>query len=48
VLRSYFLENPNYRDLLPSWMRTCRNGQQFWQYIKEMLNRPGNRGGCLV
>lgn len=33
-LRSYFLSNEVSKDLLPSWIRTNRDLQQFWQFIK--------------
>lgn len=33
-LRTYFLKNPNIKDLLPSCVRTNRNLSQFWVFIK--------------
>jgi len=33
-LRLYFLSNPTYKDLLPSFVRTNRELFQFWQFIK--------------
>lgn len=33
-LRTYFLENPSVKNLVPRFVRTNRNLDQFWQYIK--------------
>jgi hypothetical protein len=33
-LRKYFLDNPVTKELLPSWVRTNRTLNQFWQFIK--------------
>lgn len=33
-LRQYFVGNPAYAKLLPGWVRTCRDLQQFWSFIK--------------
>ncbi|MFJ5366748.1 abortive infection family protein [Pectobacterium punjabense] len=34
VLRSYFLEKPQYQQLVPEFVRKCRSLDQFWQFIK--------------
>lgn len=36
-LRRYFVDTTSYNDLLPSFVRTCRELNQFWQFIKEKL-----------
>lgn len=33
-LRAYFIENPSVKSLVPRFVRTNRNLDQFWQYIK--------------
>ncbi|MCZ7555450.1 MAG: abortive infection family protein [Bacteroidia bacterium] len=33
-LRKYFLEKPEHRVLVPTWVRTNRDLSQFWQFIK--------------
>jgi hypothetical protein len=34
ILRNYFLSKEETKNLLPSWIRTNRDLQQFWQFIK--------------
>jgi len=34
LLRQYFLEKPDTKPLIPSWVRTNRDLAQFWQFIK--------------
>jgi hypothetical protein len=34
-LRTYFVNVASYNELLPSFVRTCREIGQFWQFIKE-------------
>ena len=34
ILRKYFVESPAYQDLIPRFVRTNRNTDQFWQFIK--------------
>ncbi len=34
VLRQHFVESQAYINLLPSFVRTCRDTNQFWQFIK--------------
>jgi len=43
ILRKYFLELPNYRSLLPSWIRTNRDLSQFWQFIKNKFAHYSER-----
>ena len=33
-LRVLIVENPSVRDIVPKFLRTCRNLSQFWQFIK--------------
>ena len=33
-LRQYFLDKPDFKSSVPSWIRVNRNLAQFWQYIK--------------
>lgn len=33
-MRSALMSNPNYGELLPRWIKTNRNLDQFWQFIK--------------
>jgi hypothetical protein len=34
LLRQYFLDKPDIKPLIPSWVRTNRDLAQFWQFIK--------------
>ena len=34
LLRFYLLKELDIKDLLPKYVITCRNLQQFWQFIK--------------
>lgn len=34
LLRQYFLDKPDTKPLIPSWVRTNRDLAQFWQFIK--------------
>lgn len=34
ILRQYFYSNGRTKDLLPSFVRTCRELEHFWQFIK--------------
>jgi hypothetical protein len=34
LMRQMLISNPNYAELLPRWVKTNRNLDQFWQYIK--------------
>jgi hypothetical protein len=34
LMRQNLMSNPNYAELLPRWVKTNRNLDQFWQYIK--------------
>ncbi len=36
LLRSYFLEDYEIKNLLPRWITTNRDLAQFWQFIKYM------------
>jgi Abortive infection C-terminus len=42
-LRRYFIENPITDSLVPSWVRTCRNLNQFWQFIKRKFAHYAER-----
>ena len=33
-IRQHFLNNPTYKELLPSFVRTNRELFQFWQFVK--------------
>lgn len=33
-VRKILLENPNYDEMIPRWLKTNRNLDQFWQFIK--------------
>lgn len=33
-IRQHLIENPNYSELIPRWVKTNRNIDQFWQFIK--------------
>lgn len=33
-MRHELMSNPNYMGLLPQWLKTNRNLDQYWQYIK--------------
>jgi len=33
-LRKYFLGNPSTKPLVPSWLQSCRDLDQFWHFIK--------------
>lgn len=39
ILREYFLKKPYSKNLIPSWIRQCRDLSQFWQYIKNKVER---------
>tara|TARA_B100001964_G_C13985775_1_gene488324 strand:+ start:303 stop:644 length:342 start_codon:yes stop_codon:yes gene_type:complete len=43
ALRKYFLDNPVTKELLPRWIRTNRNGSQFWQFIKHKFGTYAER-----
>ncbi|WP_105253575.1 abortive infection family protein [Pseudoalteromonas sp. T1lg75] len=34
LMRQHLMSNPNYAEILPRWVKTNRNLDQFWQYIK--------------
>lgn len=34
LMRQHLMSNPNYTEILPRWVKTNRNLDQFWQYIK--------------
>ena len=33
-MRQHLIANPNYSELIPRWVKTNRNIDQFWQFIK--------------
>lgn len=43
ALRSYLLENPEYKQLLPSFIRTNRELDQFWPFIKNKYGTYAER-----
>tara|TARA_R110002094_G_scaffold39784_2_gene52364 strand:- start:157 stop:903 length:747 start_codon:yes stop_codon:yes gene_type:complete len=46
-LRSSLLEEPGLRVLLPAFVRTCRNLDQFWQFIKSKFETYKERRAYL-
>jgi len=42
-LRNYLLENPDYKQLLPSFIRTTRELNQFWPFIKNKFGTYAER-----
>jgi hypothetical protein len=34
AIRKFFVDNPSYKSLVPSFVRTSRDTNQFWQFIK--------------
>lgn len=34
ALRRHFLDKPGTRRLMPDWLQTKRNSNEFWQFIK--------------
>jgi len=42
-LRNYLLENPKYKQLLPSFIRTNRELNQFWPFIKNKYTTYAER-----
>jgi Abortive infection C-terminus len=42
-LRSYLLDNPQYKPLLPSFIRTNRELNQFWPFIKNKFGSYAER-----
>jgi hypothetical protein len=43
ALRKYFIENPSTENLIPSWIRTCRDLGQFWSFIKGKFSHYAER-----
>jgi hypothetical protein len=43
ALRRDFLDNPTIRDLVPTFVRTCRDLAQFWQFIKKKFAHYAER-----
>jgi hypothetical protein len=43
VLRKRILSHPTAKDLLPSFVRNCRDSFQFWQFIKYQFPRYAER-----
>mgnify|MGYP005751737519 CR=1 FL=1 len=42
-LRNYFLQNTQTKELLPSWVRSSRNINQYWQFIKYKFSTYAER-----
>lgn len=42
-MRMHFLNNPSLASLLPSYVRTCRDLAQFWQFIKAKFGTYAER-----
>lgn len=42
-LRRHFIENPATAAMVPSWIRTCRDLNQFWQFIKRKFGHYAER-----
>lgn len=42
-LRQYFIQSPSLSPLLPSFVRTCRDITQFWQFIKRKFDTYAER-----
>jgi len=42
-LRNALLADPMAADSLPSWVRTCRDLEQFWQFIQPKFKHYGQR-----
>lgn len=42
-LRKYFLDNSDTKELLPSWIRTSRSINLFWQFIKHKFSHYDER-----
>ena len=43
TLRAYLLDNPQYKQLLPSFVRTNRELHQFWPFIKNKYSTYAER-----
>lgn len=43
VLRTYFLSRNDMKSKLPSWVRTSRDLNQFWQFIKPKISTYADR-----
>jgi len=46
-MRRELMSNPNYAELLPRWLKTNRNLDQFWQYIKNKFRSYAERRSFL-
>src|SRR5204862_6163749 len=46
-LREDLLYDKSINTLLPRFVRTCRNTNQFWHYIKAKFDTYGERRECL-
>lgn len=42
-IRRHFLSNPMYENLIPRWIKTNRNLDQFWQFIKHEYSSYAER-----
>ncbi|WP_119396553.1 abortive infection family protein [Salinibius halmophilus] len=43
VVRQELISNPNYSELVPRWLKTTRNLDQFWQFIKNKFSTYAER-----
>ena len=46
-VRSDLISNPNYKDLIPRWLKTARSLDQFWQFIKHKFSTYAERRSFL-
>lgn len=46
-MRHELMSNPNYAELLPRWLKTNRNLDQYWQYIKNKFPSYAERRAFL-
>lgn len=46
-MRNVLMANPNYSELLPRWIKTNRNLDQFWQFIKNKFPSYAERRSFL-
>jgi hypothetical protein len=43
VLRTYFLDNDQIKKIIPSWLKTHRDLDQFWHFIKHQFSTYAER-----
>lgn len=42
-MRQHLMANPNYSEMIPRWVKSSRNLDQFWQYIKNKFAHYSER-----